>query len=503
MISISMPLDKILEGYVVSEKIPNVEIFGLAIDSRKVKAGYLFFACHGSFVDGKTFIGDAIASGAVAIVLEVSTDQEIQALSKQYPGIPVFAMHDLRSKLGYIAAKFFGDPSSDLSLIGITGTNGKTSCAHLLAQCLDDEDHPCGVIGTLGAGLWGDIHAIQYTTPDAIDIQSRLYGMRQKQAAYVAMEVSSHGLVQGRVNACKFDVAVFTNLSREHLDYHDDMTSYGSAKLSLFTWPELTRVVVNLDDPYANTIISNTNKGVELVGITLRQALNIEGVKVISASDIRMELQGLSFQIHSPWGSARLQSRLLGDFNISNLLTTLAVAMLLDNSFKATVKKLSTAKPPIGRLETFRSTDTPLVVVDYAHTPDALEKVLLTLQQHTKGKLYVLFGCGGDRDQGKRAEMGAIAETNADVVWLTDDNPRTESSKDIISDILAGVTNPQQIHVNTDRKSAIEQIILAATSADDVVLIAGKGHEDYQIIGDKRIAFSDRDLVAKVLKEAA
>jgi len=500
---LTISLKKLLAGIVDSALLIDQEICGLANDNRKVQPGYLFLACRGLSVHGKEFIDAAISAGSVAIAVETDSLEEVRKISAKYASVPVVAINDLSDKLGLIASRFYGDPSKQLSLVGITGTNGKTSVAHLVAQCLNSDQHACGVLGTLGAGVWGNVQAIQHTTPDAIELQHWLYKMQQQSAAYVAMEVSSHGLDQGRVNACQFDVAVFTNLTRDHLDYHGDIQSYGNSKLKLFMRPELTKVVVNLDDPYTNTIINNLSDHVEIVGITLNPDLKVEGVKVVSAVNICMGQLGLEFDISSPWGDAHLESHLLGDFNVSNLLSVLAVALLLDFPLQEVVEKLSVARAPAGRLESFGSDETPLVVVDYAHTPDALEKVLLTLQAYAKGKLFVLFGCGGDRDQGKRAEMGALAEKIADVVWLTDDNPRTEKSQLIIEDILAGIKNPQLITINTDRRVAIEGIISAANNSDDIVLIAGKGHEDYQIIGKKRIDFSDRKLVAQLVGEAA
>ena len=496
-----MTLNKVLSDVAVTDN--ETQILGLALDNRKVKAGYLFFACKGISVHGKKFIGKAIASGAVAIVLESDSAAEALSMSKQYADIPVIAVDGLSQQLGSIAAKYYGDPSSDMTVVGITGTNGKTSCTHLLAQCLNDEKNICGVLGTLGAGVWGDVQAISHTTPDAIEVQQWLSLMQQKNAAVVAMEVSSHGLDQGRVNACQFDVAVFTNLTRDHLDYHGDITSYGNSKLKLFTRPELTKVVVNLDDPYSYTIIDKLAQNVTVVGITAKQVSEIDGVSIIHASNITLSKHGLSFNVQSPWGGARLESTLFGEFNVSNLLTVLAVALLLGESLERVLEKIKTAKAPAGRLETFSAETMPLVVVDYAHTPDALVKVLQTLKQHTKGKLFVLFGCGGDRDQGKRAEMGALAEQIADVIYVTDDNPRTERSSDIIDDILKGIKNPNSVIVDANRASAIKNIISAANSQDDVVLIAGKGHEDYQIIGDKRFDFSDREIVAQIIREAA
>jgi len=498
-----MMASDLLQGFAEYFKGTDVAISDLSLDNRQTKAGDLFLACRGASVHGVKFLPDAIAAGAVAVAIETDSEQEFQEIANKHPSIAVFAVSQLTQHLGAIAAKFYGNPSQKLRLVGITGTNGKTSCAHLLAQCLDSVNMPCGIMGTLGAGLWGNTQPITHTTPNAVDVQRWLWTMLNQKAAYVAMEVSSHGLEQGRINACSFEIAVFTNLTRDHLDYHGDIQSYGNSKLRLFQRPELTKVVVNLDDPYSLTIIEQLADNVEVVGVTLDPTLTVEGVKVVLATEIILQNEGLAFNLETPWGKVSIQSKLLGNFNVSNLLCVISVALLLDIPLRQIVEKIKTATAPAGRLETFVTPDSPLVVVDYAHTPDALEQALLTLQEYAKGKLFVLFGCGGDRDQGKRAEMGALAEQLADVIWLTDDNPRTEKSEKIIGDILTGVQNPQAIHVESDRKRAIEKVISAAKSKDDVVLIAGKGHEDYQIIGEKCIEFSDRELVAKLVGEAA
>lgn len=484
----------------------DVIVTGLSLDNRTVQSGDVFFACEGSTGHGKQYIDAAITAGAVAVLIENTSAEEISQLVRKSPKTPIVNVNQLSDKLGVIASAFYGAPSNSISLIGITGTNGKTSCSHLIAQCLNEAAAPCGVIGTLGAGVWGDIKPIDRTTPDALELQRLLFNMKNNNVASIAMEVSSHALDQGRVNACRIDVAVFTNLTRDHLDYHGDMASYGKSKLQLFLRPELKSVVVNLDDAFADTIIESLDASVNVIGITLNSLgthqRDNNDIKVISASHIALGGKGLNFTIQSPWGNTRLESELLGDFNVSNLLTTLAVAMTRNISFDQAIKKLSFAQAPAGRLETF-SNNSPLVVVDYAHTPDALEKVMQTLAQYAKGQLHVLFGCGGDRDKGKRAQMGALAENIADVVWLTDDNPRTEKSMDIIQDILSGIKNSSAVNIETNRKLAIQKIISSVNSLDDVILIAGKGHEEYQIVGDECLAFSDRHEVTQLIGVAA
>jgi len=316
------------------------------------------------------------------------------------------------------------------------------------------------------------------------------------------MEVSSHGLEQHRVSGCQFDVAVFTNLSRDHLDYHGDMKSYGASKLKLFTDYFVEKVVVNLDDNFAKNIINALPSNVAFIGTTLSLNTASTNCQMLTGEIISANRTGTQVKVQSEWGEGEFHTSLLGDFNVSNLLNVLATLLLLDVSFDDALKSLESAQSPNGRLETYFSENSPLVVVDYAHTPDALEKTLLTLRHHAIGKLLVLFGCGGDRDKGKRSEMGVVAEKFADVVWITNDNPRSEKPEVIVEDILEKIKEKNRIIVELDREKAIRGIINAAT-VDDVVLVAGKGHEDYQIFGTEYYDFSDRAVVAAVINEAA
>jgi len=505
-ISYSFSLAELFDGFVCADfeisLYTDNRITSLAWDSRAIKSGDLFFACDGESIHGKQFVKAAAASGASAIALETDDVSEAAILSEKYQ-LPVIPVAELTTKLGFIAARFYGEPSTKFPLIGITGTNGKTTISHLLAQCLNEPQHPCGVIGTMGAGLWGQLHDVQNTTPGAIELQRWFYDLHKQGANCVAMEVSSHGLEQGRTNACDFDIAVFTNLSQDHLDYHGDMTTYGQVKLKLFSAPSLSAVVLNLDDPFSQTILKSISKDVAIVGVTLdSEKKKHSGFAVVSGQIKKVSSQGMTISIKSALGNGEVDTQLLGDFNATNLLTVFACAMQLGFSFDEIVAKLQKMQAPGGRLEKFGGYHQPLVIVDYAHTPDALEKVLLTLKKYATGKLFVLMGCGGDRDKGKRPKMGAVAEAYADVVWLTNDNPRTESPQIIIDDILKGLTVSANVIIETDRATAIKEIITSAR-VNDVVLIAGKGHENYQIIGDQRTVFSDREIVTQVLKEAA
>jgi len=504
-VSPSFLLSELLEGFVLDSAIVDLtgRVSGLAWDSRAVKARDLFFACNGENVHGKQFIRSAVAAGASAIVLETSDVSEAVLISQQYNGVPVIPVKDLTSQLGFIASRFYAEPSKKHTLIGITGTNGKTSISHLLAQCLDDVTHPCGVIGTMGAGLWGQLKNVENTTPGAIELQQWFYQLNRKQVKYVAMEVSSHGLAQGRTNGCAFDMAVFTNLTQDHLDYHGDMNAYGEVKTKLFTYEGLSSVVLNLDDPFSARVLESVSAGVDVIGISLNAKTKTQpNVNVIFGEVVSTDDSGMRISIKSSFGSGEVKTSLLGDFNVTNLLTVFACAMQLGFQFDEVYEKLAQLKAPGGRLEKFGGGNQPLVVVDYAHTPDALEKVLMTLKKQTAGTLFVLIGCGGDRDKSKRPKMGAVAETHADVVYLTNDNPRTESDKSIIDDILQGITKPEKIIIEFDRAKAISRLVRSAKTGD-VVLIAGKGHEDYQIIGDRRFHFSDREQVVEILGEAA
>ncbi|MCR4301068.1 MAG: UDP-N-acetylmuramoyl-L-alanyl-D-glutamate--2,6-diaminopimelate ligase [Sulfuricaulis sp.] len=482
-------LRDLLEGIVRVPGVANREVRGLQTDSRRVQDGDLFLAVPGMLVDGRDFIGDAVASGAGAIVYEKGDEFDFRSVP-----VPAFGTNGLHHKIGIIADRFYGSPSRRLVVVGVTGTNGKTTCTQLLAQALDQAPRRCAVIGTLGSGFPGALNASIHTTPDAVTIQRLLAEYLGQGAAQVSMEVSSHALEQGRVNGVQFHVAVFTNLSRDHLDYHSDMTAYGQAKARLFAMEGLKYAVINHDDTFGCQLLAG-------IGARMNSlSYGIEGGDV-HARDIQPSSDGLWMRVRTPDGETELRSPLIGRFNVYNLLAVLATLLALGVELNDAAARLSRAHPPAGRVERFGGTnEIPLVVVDYAHTPDALEKVLSALREHTRGKLWCVFGCGGDRDRGKRPVMGEIAERLADVVVLTDDNPRHESGDTIISDIVGGMrATPQVIR---DRRVATTTAIEDA-GAGDVVLIAGKGHENYQQVGDERLPYSDRETVRELLGRAA
>jgi len=485
----TIELRELLEGMARVPGVANREVRGLQTDSRRVQPGDLFLAAPGMVADGRDFIGDAVASGACAVVYETDDGYALRGAP-----VPAFGISGLRRKIGLIADRFYGSPSRRLVVVGVTGTNGKTTCTQLLAQALDQPPKRCAVIGTLGSGFPGTLNASIHTTPDAVTVQRLMADFIAQDAAHVAMEVSSHALEQGRVNGVLFHVAVFTNLTRDHLDYHGDMTAYGLAKAKLFAHEGLKYAVINHDDDFGRRLLAGVGAPVTSL------SYGVEGGDV-RAREVRPRPEGLWMRIQTPYGETELRSPLIGHFNVYNLLAVFTTLLALGVELNDAAARLARAHAPSGRAERFGGAKgLPLVVVDYAHTPDALEKILLALREHTRGKLWCVFGCGGDRDRGKRPVMGEIAERLADMVLLTDDNPRHESGDAIIAEIAGGMrASPRIIR---DRRAAIKAAIQSA-AAGDIVLIAGKGHEDYQQVGDERRPYSDREAVRQLMEGAA
>ena len=459
----------------LSHEVAAVPVTGLALDSRKVQAGDVFLAIKGRDVDGRDYIHAAISAGAVAVIADAPFDAAQWSL-------PVVVIEHLEAQISEIAGRFYGQPSRQLQLIGITGTNGKTSCAWMVAQLLEAIGQPCGLIGTLGNGRFGRLNSGNNTTPDAVSVQALLSDWRDGGANWAAMEVSSHGLAQHRVAALNFAAAVFTNLSQDHLDYHGTMAAYGAEKARLFDWPQLPLAVINRDDEFGRKLMSEST-ATQLVDFS-----TVDQQAKVYAENARCDMQGISAQIHSPWGSFRLQSSLLGEFNLSNLMAATAVLLGLGVTVEAIAQAIPNLKPVPGRMECLRSSDGVLAVIDYAHTPDALEKVLKTLRTVTSAQLVAVMGCGGDRDRSKRPLMGEIAERFADVVVVTNDNPRSEPAEAIIAEICAGMRKSPL--VLAERDTAIATAI-AAANPGDIVLVAGKGHEEYQEVAGRRLPFSD------------
>jgi len=469
------------------------QVTGICDDSREVQAGDLFIARGGRNTHAAEFLQQAIDGGAVAVL--VDTEGPIVRHTLRF-GVPVIGVPGLTTEIGTIASRFYGDPSRHMNIIGITGTNGKTSIAQLLAHVLHGLDGArCGVIGTLGYGVYGDTRPGSHTTPGALQLQKQLASLLQQACSRAVLEVSSHALDQYRADGTAIDVAVFTNLSHEHLDYHGDLASYGRAKRRLLTFPGLKWVVINSDDDYGRKLLESAPGQAQ----PLSYGLDHDHRPMVSATKLQLDDHGLSMAISTPWGNGSLQSPLLGRFNALNLLAAVATLGCLNIPLEVSLQRLATVTGIDGRMEVVnQQRPGPMVVVDYAHTPDALQQVLQALREHTRGQLFCVFGCGGDRDQAKRPAMGDIAERFADRVLVTWDNPRTEEPGHIIGQILAGMDQPSEVHVERDRATAID-VAIAAAQPDDVVLIAGKGHEDYQLIGTDTLPFSDRDVARAAL----
>jgi UDP-N-acetylmuramoyl-L-alanyl-D-glutamate--2,6-diaminopimelate ligase len=502
----------------------NVTITRLVSDSRAVQTGDTFVAYPGMHADGRRFIAQAIASGANAVIWDAH-----DFIWNDTWQIPNLAVHDLRHQAGVIADHVYGQPSQKLWMVGITGTNGKTSISHWLAKAFSGVERRCAMLGTLGNGFSGALQTTVNTTPDALVLHGLLGEFVAQGAQATVMEVSSHALTQGRVNGVHYDVALLTNLTRDHLDYHGDMQSYAAAKRRLFDWASLKHAVLNLDDAFGAELAAELSRKditlasphpnplpageganavyeystLEVIGYGLSDdALQLAerlGIRMVYGNLAQMDAHGLNLKLHTSWGGAELHSKLIGRFNASNLLGALAVLLVSKVTLEDAVRELSLQKAVAGRMQTLGGKDAPAVVVDYAHTPDALEKVLLTLREVTAasgGKLICVFGCGGDRDRGKRPMMGTVASKFADVRIVTSDNPRGEDPHAIIEAIASGMTGDYQ--VIEDRARAIIHAIEKA-KPNDTVLLAGKGHEDYQEIAGVRHPFSDSEIASRAL----
>ncbi|MFM9836374.1 MAG: UDP-N-acetylmuramoyl-L-alanyl-D-glutamate--2,6-diaminopimelate ligase [Methylophilaceae bacterium] len=467
--------------YVIQKSVKSI-----TSDSRKVQAGSLFVAYPGDNSDGRMYIDDAIKNGAVAILWD----------PKDFSWRPHWKIENtpiknLRQHVGTIADQFYGKPSNKLWCIGVTGTNGKTSITQWLSQCFNFISRKTAVIGTLGNGLPNQLTPTQNTTPDAVLLQSMLSDYLKANVEIVAMEVSSHGLDQGRVNGVHFDVAVLSNLTRDHLDYHGSYEKYAAAKRRLFVSNHLKLAVLNADDAFGKSIEQELTQ----LGIAT-MTYGIESGD-IRASKIMFEHKHFSFWVTTPHGQGEVKANLLGKFNVYNVLAVLATLLVSKVSLADAIKAISQIESAGGRMQQLGGGDAPLVVVDYAHTPDALKNVLSTLKTHTNAKLICVFGCGGNRDVGKRVLMGEVASAHADAVVVTSDNPRNENPLNIMQDILGGMHG--NYAVEEDRAKAIAMAISTAKPGD-TVLIAGKGHEEYQEIAGEKRTFSDVAHAQKALK---
>ena len=452
-------LRDLLHGFLDLPPSHDRQVGGVSLDSRTVETGDLFLAIPGERVDGRDYVIDAVRRGAVAVVCENE-----KAMPRDLP-VTVMTVTNLREHAGFIADRFYGAPSRELIVVGVTGTNGKTTCTQLLAQALDGASKRCAVIGTLGYGFPRALNASLHTTPDAVSAHRLLREFADLGAVYASMEVSSHALDQARVNGVEFDVAVFTNLTREHLDYHGDMESYGASKAKLFSTAGLDHVVINADDAFGRVLAADLTNHISVTTYGIDRG-------EVRARDVRATQDGLWLNVSTQNVTAELRSPLFGRFNAYNLLAVLGTLLALGFELDEACRRLSQAQPAAGRAERFEGRPgAPRIVVDYAHTPDALQNVLHALREHTSGKLWCIFGCGGERDRGKRSEMGRIAESLADEIILADDNPRNESPDAIIVDIRSGMySTPRVIR---DRRAAIAAAITEA-GPDDVVLVREK-----------------------------
>ncbi len=469
-------------------------VSGVAIDSRKVKSGDLFLAYKGTQANGIDYIKDAVQAGAIAIAVDEDEEINVKSIS-----IKIIKVANLRKQAGFIISRFYDEPSKSIQLIGVTGTNGKTTVSYMIAYALYALGKQSAVIGTLGYGQFCQLEASTSTTPDPVKLHS-LFSSWRGSVDFVAMEVSSHALDQGRVTGAEFDIAVFTNLTHDHLDYHKTIEDYAEAKFQLFESPELKHAIVNIDDSYGAQLIESLASNLNIIAYSARQnlsELNNKDVSIVYCKEIKTHQLNTTISIESSWGPAVIQTSLLGEFNVENILAAFATLCVSGFQVEQIAETLSGFTGIPGRMEYFSAEEKPLLVIDYAHTPDALEKALIALRSYCSGKLYCVFGCGGDRDVAKRSQMGSISERLSDQIVLTNDNPRSETPEQIVMNILEGIKDKSNVIIKYDRSDAITNTFLNANK-NDVILIAGKGHETTQQIGSSLLPFSDRELARRL-----
>ena len=492
-------LTTLLQGFVSRDAVPDIDILNIASNSRAVLENTLFIALAGINSHAIDFAIDAVKSGAVVILYDAGDEycrRRVPLLSKQVQAHWI-GIEGLDRANGEIVSRFYGEPGKSLKIIGVTGTDGKTSVTHLLTQALGRLGKSTASIGTLGYGVGNELQPTTHTTPDTVSLQTYLHEFQCRGCEYVVMEVSSHALEQYRVSGCHFDIAVLTNLGRDHLDYHQDMAQYAAAKARLFRDFDLSARVLNADDE---------------LGLSLSEELETEGMirysRLATGKEASAEVyllhsevtdRGLDMQVATPLGEIRASTALMGQFNIDNTLACISTLIALGLEHAQIQLAVNGLQPIPGRMEKFSgNANTATAVIDFAHTEQALRACLTTSREHTRGKLWCIFGCGGDRDQGKRKGMGRAAEELADRIIITDDNPRTEPAENIVAEIIEGLGEPDRACVVHNRQAAIEYALTQA-AADDLVVIAGKGHELEQIVGNQRFPFSDRHVVQRFL----
>lgn len=499
-------LHALLEGLVEASAlsaIADVAVSGITQDSRQAGVNYVFIAVRGTASHGLQFAEQAVGSGASVVLWDSADEKQKQALGALCDRALCLQVEDLQQKTGEIASRFFNHPARDLNLIGVTGTDGKTSVSHYIAQCMNTATSPCGVLGTLGNGLISALRPTGLTTASAVQVQQSLAGLVVEGAGTAVIEVSSHGLDQGRVNSVEFDTAVFTNLSQDHLDYHKTMESYFEAKLKLFEMAGLKSAVINLDDVFGRTLAKKYRSQLAVYGYSLStdvEMLTSFADRIIYATSIKPTRHGFEINVATPEGNGVFELKLLGRFNVSNALAVVATLLLNNVAFDESLRRIHGIRPVAGRMELIEADNKPTVIVDYAHTPQGIAAACSAARQHFSGQLWCVFGCGGDRDREKRPLMAQATEQFADHIIVTSDNPRHEDPQAIIQQIISGFARADAVSSYIDRFEAIAHAITQA-APEDIILIAGKGHETYQIVGDNYIDFDDRK-VARALLDA-
>lgn len=493
-------LERLLQGFSTDALSSAISVSGITIDSRLVKEGDCFVALKGTQTDGAHYIEQAVTAGAAAVLVDAQSELSVD---QSRLSVPLISVDHLSSRLSEIAGRFYGNPSQNMDVVAFTGTNGKTTCSLLYAQLLakakvSGEQQKSSYIGTTGYGVTGSQSSnttdqifkskrsgeVQLTTPDAVSVQRIMAELAMNGTQSVALEASSHSLVQHRLQSIDIDIAVFTNLSRDHLDYHQDLESYAAAKARLFDLPSVKTAIINLDDPVGVQIAANLQPEIQLITFSLDNQ-----VADIHCRQIDLNASGICAQLVTPWGEGEINANLIGSFNLSNLLAVIAAACARGVTLENCLQLLPELQPAPGRMQTVSANAEPQVIIDYAHTPDALQKALQAIKPYCLGRLWLVFGCGGNRDTGKRIEMGKIADQFADRIIVTNDNPRFEQPEQIAEQIIQGIQG--DVTIELDRRRAISTSIIQA-EGQDIILIAGKGHEDYQIIGDTRLPFSDQ-----------
>lgn len=483
-------LSTLLEKVIYQGECPEHAVKDIVLDSRKVQPGDCFIAYPGYQLDGRDYIQDAVDKGASVILYES------EGFKGTLPeGVHAVAIENLAEQASLIAGNFFDHPSRKLECIAVTGTNGKTSITHFLAQALEALDKRVAIMGTMGVGTLGQLKQTNLTTADAITVQRLLAEFVEQGIEYVALEASSHALDQSRLQAIELNSAHFTNLTHDHLDYHQTMESYGEAKARLFAQSFLDRALINIDDEFGQILFDRFRSTPAYSYAVYNQHADFHVKKK------QLHAAGIRAEVKTPDSVFDLDLTLLGEFNLSNVIAVCAELALRGFARKDIEHAAAALQPVSGRMQILKTERSPTIIVDYAHTPDALKNALESLRSHTAGKIWTVFGCGGNRDKPKRQMMGQIADRLADHIILCDDNPRQERSEDIIEDILLGISNREHVWIQPKRDQAIMQA-LSQAEENDVILIAGKGHEDYQIYGEHRITFSDVDFVKTLLKEA-